>query len=181
MINRGPRETPIRAGDADGLGQVYSEFGGLILGPTETVLAERKGWDLAAYRSWRIFFPKPIFHPLAGSPSGTLHLTSERLIYLRNIDVWKEVKPLLTPLGIPAAAEKESRLERLKAQGARQYCEVNFPQFHLAGIKRRSWFMRFRLLASDGRRYELFLRTDQEDADFFDLLESTVRKHTVHL
>ncbi len=121
MINRGPRETPIRAGDADGLGQVYSEFGGLILGPTETVLAERKGWDLAAYGSWRSFL------------------------------------------------------------GARQYCEVNLSQFRLAGIKRGSWFMRFRLLASNGSRYELFLRTDQEDADFFDLLESTVRKLTVHM
>src|SRR5437879_10277894 len=118
-----------------------------------------------------MFLRKPIFRPRAGSPSGTLHLTSERLIYLRNIDVWKEIKPLLTPLGIPAAAEKESRLERLKAQGARQYCEVNFPQFHLAGIKRRSWFMRFRLLASDGTRSELFWRTDQEDADVVTFLE----------
>ena len=173
-------KSPIRAGDVDGLGHVYSEFGGPILGAAETILAERRGWDVAAYSSWRIFFPKPIFHPLPGSPSGTLHLTSERLIFLRRIDVWKEVKPLLTPLGIPAAAEKESRLKRLKAQGARQYCEVFLSQFRLVGIKRRSWFIRFRLLTADGGKYELFLRTGKEDSDFFDLLESALRRHTVH-
>src|SRR5947207_8386500 len=155
MTNRGPRETPIRAGDADGLGQVYSEFGGLILGPTETVLAERKGWDLAAYGSWRSFFPKPIFHPLAGSPSGTLHLTSERLIYLRNIDAWKEVKPLLTPLGIPAAAEKESDVSKRKWVAGRQYCEILLTHLRVLVRTRKPWQIRIRLLSGD-RRYGLY-------------------------
>src|SRR5439155_25424818 len=62
-------------------------------------------------------FPKRIFHPLPGKPSGTLHVTSDRLIFIRAIDVWKEVKPLLTPLGLPTAAERESSLNRLMAIG----------------------------------------------------------------
>lgn len=139
-------------------------------------MAQREGCDLSAYGSWRIFFPKRIFHPLPGKPSGTIHVTSERLIFLRNIDVWKEVKPLLTPLGLPTAAEKESKLKGLKAKGARQYCEVRLSQLRLVRATRGPWFLRCRLISEDGGKYELFLRTDTDDPAFFEFLERAIRQ-----
>jgi len=169
-------DEPIRAGDIDGLGQVYSEFGGPALGSDETILSQRQGCDFSAYGSWRTFFPKPIFHPLPGKPSGTIHVTSERLIFVRMIDIWKEVKPLLSPLGLAAAAEKESKLRGLKTRGARQYCEVNLSRLRLVSSKRKPWFLRCRLIAANGARYEIFLRTDIDDPGFLESLEHTIRR-----
>ncbi len=170
-------DSPIRAGDIDGLGRIYSEFGGPFLRPKETVIAHREGCDLSAYRSWRTLFPKRIFHPLPGKPSGTIHVTSERLIFLRNIDIWREVKPLLTPLGLPTAAEKESKLKGLKAKGARQYCEVRLSQLRLVHATRRPWFLRCRLISEDGGKYEIFLRTDADDSPFLEFLERAIRQY----
>lgn len=168
-------ESLVRAGDIDGLGTVYSESGGILLRPTESILVQLASCDLAAYGSWRMFFPKRIFHPLPGNPSGTVYITSERLVFLRKIDSWKEVKPLLTPLGLPAAAEKGAKLRRLEARGARQYCEALLSRLELAHMKRTTWSSRFRLRSRDGRKYELFLRTRHDDPAFFDSLERAMR------
>ena len=165
----------IRAGDVDGLGRLYSEFGGPMFQAHETVLAQRQGCDVAAYGSWRIFFPRRLFYPLPGNPSGTLHLTSERLIFIRNIDIWKEVKPLLTPLGVPTAVERESKLKGMKAIGARQYCEVSYSGHKLIRVKRKPGLLHLRFMTRDNRKYELFVYTDKDDPAFFDLIERTLR------
>jgi len=174
MTNRDSAESAIRSGDVDGLGRIYSEFGGPILHSQEVVLAERGGCDLAAYGSWRLFFPKRIFHPLPGKPSGTIHVTSDRVIFLRPIDVWKEVKPLLTPLGLPTAAEKEAKLNRLKAIGARQYCEIFRSKLRLVHVRRKSGLLHMRLTSTEGGRYEVFFYTDRDDPAFFDFLERSM-------
>jgi len=173
MTNPTSPESPIRAGDIDGLGRVYSEQGGPILHSRETVLAQRKGCDIAAYGSWRIFFPKRLFHPMPGSPKGTIYLTSERLLFVRDIDVWQEVKPLLTPLGLPTAAEKRSKLSKLKERGARQYCEVLRAKLRPVRMKRKRMLLHFRLLSEDHRKYELFVYTDTDDPSFFEFLENS--------
>ena len=165
----------IRAGDVDGLGRIYSEFGGPIFQADETVLAQRQGCDVAAYGSWRIFFPRRLFYPLPGNPSGTVHLTSDRLVFIRSIDVWKEVKPLLTPLGAPAAAARESKLKGMKARGVRQYCEVLYSGLKLMRAKRKPGLLHLRFIALDNRKYELFVYTDRDDPAFFDLVERTLR------
>jgi len=174
MSSQNVADSAIRTGDVDGLGRLYSEFGGPILHPQEAMLAERQGCDLAAYGSWRLFFPKRIFHPLPGKPSGTLHVTSDRLIFIRAIDVWKEVKPLLTPLGLPTAAEKESNLNRLKAIGARQYCEIFPSRLQLLHVRRKSGLLHLRLRGIEGSRYEVFFYTDKDDPVFFDRLEHSM-------
>ena len=176
MTSRGSADSPISAGSIDGLGRIYSEFGGPILRSQENVLAQLKGVDMAAYGSWRIFFPRRLFHPLPGTPSGTMYVTSQRLIFLRGIDVWKEVKPLLTPLGLPAAAEKESVLQKLKAKGALQYCEILPSQLQLTRVKRKPMLLHLRLLSRVGGKFEMFVYTDREDPDFFNLLEDTMRR-----
>ena len=169
----------IRSGDVDGLGRLYSEFGGPILHSQEVILAERQGCDLAAYSSWRLFFPKRIFHPLPGKPSGTIHVTSHRLILLREIDVWKEVKPLLTPLGLPTAAEKEAKLNRQKAIGARQYCEIFPSHLQLVRVRRKSGLLDMRLSGTDGSKYEVFFYTDRDDPAFFDFLERSMSQSSL--
>ena len=169
----------IRSGDVDGLGRLYSEFGGPILHSQEIILAERQGCDLAAYGSWRLFFPKRIFHPLPGKPSGTIHVTSDRVIFFREIDVWKEVKPLLTPLGLPTAAEKEAKLNKQKAIGARQYCEIFPSKLRLVHVRRKSRLLDMRLAGNEGNRYEVFIYTDRDDPAFFDLLERSMRQSSL--
>jgi hypothetical protein len=168
--------SPIRAGDVEGLGRVYSETGIPILSSGETLLGRREACDLAAYGSWRIIFPKRLFHPLSGKPSGTMYVTTERLIFLREIDIWKEVKSLLTPLGLPAAAEKESKLKQLRAAGARQFCEIFRYRLQVVQTRRKSWgLLHLRLLTVDGAKYEVFVYTDRNDSNFFDLVEGTFR------
>jgi len=161
----------IRAGDVDGLGRIYSELGGPILQAHETILAQRQGCDVAAYGSWRIFLPRRLFYPLSGNPEGTVHLTTDRLIFIRKIDVWKEVKPLLTPLGVAAAAERESKLKAMKARGARQYCEVLYSGLKLMRAKRKPGLLHLRFITRDNRKCELFVYTDRDDPAFFDLVE----------
>jgi len=169
---------PVYCGDVDGMGRVYSENGNLILLPQERLIGQRANCDLAAYGSWRILFPKSIFRSQPGTPSGTLFVTSGRLVFIRNIDVWKQVKPLLTPLGLPAAAEKEAALSKKKSVGARQYCEILLAPVWVIQLRRKSWQMRIRLLSGE-RRYELFVRSDKDDPGFFDLLEGRLRERNL--
>ena len=178
MIKPDHTEPPVRAGDIDGLGRVYSEFGGPILRPHEKVLHQRENCEAAIYGSWRLFFPKRLFDSLPGNPSGTIHVTSERVIFLREIDIWKEVKPLLTPLGLPTAAQKEARLKQLKARGARQYCVLSPSALKLIRLRRKPALFHARLLATDGAKYEFFVRTDKDDSGFFDLLEGAMSQGT---
>jgi hypothetical protein len=84
------------------------------------------------------------------------------------------VKPLLTPLGLPTAAEKQSKLTKLKEGGARQYCEVLVAKLRPVQVKRKRMFLDFRLLSENNRKYELFVYTDRDDPSFFKLLESTM-------
>jgi len=174
MIHRTAADATVRAGDLDGLGSVYSEPGSLILRAEERILGQREGCDIAVYGSWRVLLPKRIFHPLPGKPTGRLFVTSDRLVFLRRIDVWREIKPLLTPLGLPTAAEKESRLKDLTARGALQYCEINTSDITVKGLKRRDAIMHLRMKSDRGRKYELIVRTDADDPPFFDLLEGTI-------
>ncbi len=86
------------------------------------------------------------------------------------------MRPLLTPLGLPTAAGKESDLKRLKAKGARQYCEVLLPELRLVHAKREVWFLRCRLISKDGAKYGLFLRTDKDDPGFLELVERAIQR-----
>src|SRR2546426_755213 len=52
---------PVRAGDFDGLGRIYSDMGGLITESDEKILMATTGWDAEVCSPWRRFLPKIIF------------------------------------------------------------------------------------------------------------------------
>jgi hypothetical protein len=157
----------VRAGDLDGLGKVYSEWGGLITKSGEEILNTFQGWDIDVSSPWRKVLPKVIFPGFQGKASSKLFVTTDRLVLVREIDVWRELKEELSPLGIPAAAAKEIHLRRLKSAGARQFCEIWPRNFRVVKIKRidKRWSsLDLRLLGIDGRRYEVIIsKTDGLD------------------
>src|SRR5205823_9234266 len=114
----------IRVGDLDGLGSLYSEDGNLIAPPSEEILRVAKDWDMNVRSPWRKVLPKLIFAGFEGKASSNLFITTERIVLVREIEVWRELKEELSPLGLPAAAAKEVHLKQLKSRGARQFCEI---------------------------------------------------------
>src|SRR5438445_11414726 len=126
----------VRAGDIDGRGRIYSETGGLITESDEEILRAATGWDVTVLSPWRRFLPKYIFMGFGGKASSKLFVTSKRIVVVRDIDPWRELKGELTPLGLPTAAAKEARLKKLKSLGARQYCEIR--PHGLRVVKQRS-------------------------------------------
>ncbi len=166
----------VRVGDQDGLGRIYSDTGGLITKSDEDLLRVATGWDAEVCSPWRRFLPKIIFAGFGGRASSKLFVTTKRLVLVRDIDTWRELKGELTPLGLPTAAAKEVRLKKLKSLGVRQYCELRPKDFRV--VKKRSFGRRqswidLRLVGTDGKQYAVTLwKTDGPDQGTRDLIES---------
>ncbi len=167
---------PVRAGDADGLKRIYSDAGGLITESDEEVLVVATGWDAEVCSPWRRLLPKIIFAGFGGQASSRLFVTTKRLVLVRDIDAWRELKGELTPLGLPTAAAKEARLKQLKSLRVRQYCEIRPQDFRV--VKKRSFDRRqswidLRLVGTDGKQYAVTIwKTDGPDQETRTLIES---------
>ena len=162
---------PIRAGNLDGLGSVYSDSGGLMPADSERLLRSRGGCELAVFNSWRVLGTKAVFSAMPAPFTGKLFVTDRRLVFIREIDVWKEVKPLMTPFGIPAGLARDSKLGAIKARGGRQYCEMLTSDLRLHRARHRKKSTDMYLEGSDGRRYEVYLYTDVKDPEFYAFVE----------
>jgi hypothetical protein len=166
----------IRAGDLDGLGTTYSPSGDLILSSGERIVKVAEGWDMDVVSPWRRILPKTVFSGFSGKTSSKLFVTTNRIVLIRSIDAWRELKGELTPLGLPAAAAKEVYLKRLKAAGAWQFCEI-WPQAlkvvkHKKLERRWSW-LDLRLIGSDGKQYGVTLwKAGGLDPDTLTVLQS---------
>src|SRR5207247_11304968 len=119
----------VRTGDLDGLGKVYSEWGGLITKSGEEILKTFEGWDLDVSSPWRKVLPKTIFAGFGGKASSKLFVTTDRVVLVREIDVWRELKEELSPLGVLAESSKEVHLRSLKSAREQQFYEVGTRNF----------------------------------------------------
>jgi len=176
MESQGSARLIVKAGDLDGLARIYSEAGALITEPGEEILRAATGWDATVRSPWRRFLPKILFAGFGGQASSKLFVTNKRIVLVREIDPWRELKGELTPLGLPTAAAKEARLKKLKSLGARQFCEIR-PE-DLRVVKRRSFdrpvsWVSLRLIGTDSQQYAIrFWKTDGPDQDTRTLIES---------
>ncbi len=177
------RHLDVHVGDLDGLGSVYSPSGLLITKPGERVLGTAGGWDVNVRSPWRRFLPKLIFAGFNTKAKSTLYVTTERIVLVREIDAWRELKEELSPLGVPTAAAKEVRLRQLKARGGRQYCEIRPADFRVVKVKRvdRPWsWLGLRLLGSDTRQYAVTIsKTDGLDPEMLTLIQSRFAGHSL--
>src|SRR5439155_20816370 len=150
----------VRVGDLDGLARIYSEAGGLITESGEEILRATTGWDANVSSPWRRFLPRIMFPGFGGRASSKLFVTNKRIVLVRDIDPWRELKGELTPLGLPTAAAKEARLKKVKSLGARQHCEIR--RRNLRVIRRRSIdrprsLVSLRLIGTHVKKYALTL------------------------
>ncbi len=168
--------SPVQAGDVDGLGRIYLDTGRLITNSDEEMLVEATGWDAEVSSPWRRFLPKIIFAGFGGQASSKLFVTTKRLVLVRDIDTWRELRGELTPLGLPTAAAKEARLKQLRSLGVRQYCEIRPRDFRVVkkrSFDRRKSWLDLRLVGTDGRQYAVTLwKTDGPDRETRILIES---------
>ncbi len=166
----------VRGGDLDGLEVIYSRDGNLILHTGESLLRTGHGWDMEASSPWRRLLPSLIFTGFGGTASSRLYITTARIVLVRDIDTWRELKGELTPLGIPNAAAKEIKLQKLRAIGVREYCEVLPGALRIVRMRRsarkRSW-LDFQLLDMGDRQYALTLwKTDGRDEETASMVET---------
>lgn len=171
-----PSPRIVRIGDYAGLGRVYTSAGDLVSSSKDPILKVSPNWDVDIMSPWRQVMPHVVFEGFGGKAKSRLYITSERIVLLREIDLWRQLKGELTPLGIPNAAVKEAKLKQLIAAGARQFCEI-WPQ-NLRVVKakvldrRRSW-MDMQLIGIDGKQYAITIwKTDGRDPETLALLDS---------
>jgi len=176
MKGSNPSQAVVRAGDRDGLGTVYSTWGGLICHSGESILKTAEGWDMEVSSPWRRFLPKLIFTGFGGEVSSNLYVTTTRMVLIRKIDTWRELKGELTPLGLPNAAAREVELRNLQAAGARQYCAIEPQNLTLVKSKKfskpRSVLDLF-VIGTDGRQYAITIwKPKGVDDETLSLIES---------
>src|SRR5712692_1871905 len=180
MDSRARPHSVVHSGDFDGLGTVYSEWGGLIQRSGEELLKTAEGWDVDVSSPWRKVLPKVVFAGFEGKSSSKLYVTSDRIVLVRDIDVWREIKEELSPLGVPAAAAKEVHLKRLKSGGARQFCEIwprNLRVVRMKRLDRRWSWLGIRAVGTDARRYAITIfKTDGLDPETLTLIQSRFSK-----
>ena len=80
--------------------------------------------------------PKILFMGFNGKATSRLYVTSSRVVVIREIDAWRELSGEMTPLGMPTADAKETRLKNLKAAGVRQYCELRTHRLKCASSRK---------------------------------------------
>ncbi len=176
MAGDGPSRAIVRAGDRNGLGIVYSSWGGLICRSNESILRTAEGWDMNVRSPWRRVLPKLIFTGFGGDVSSTLYVTTTRIVLIRKIDTWRELKGDLTPLGLPNAAAREVELRNLQATGARQYCTIEPQNLTLMKWKKfskpRSVLDLF-VIGTDSRQYAITIwKPKGVDDETLSLIES---------
>ncbi len=166
----------VRTGAYKGLGRVYGPAGELLVVGRERVLKVGENWDIDVMSPWRQVLPHVVFEGFGGRAKSRLYVTTERLVLVREIDLWRQLKGELTPLGLPKAAEKEAKLKRLIAAGARQFCEIRPQNLRVVRSKalnrRRSW-LDMQLMGIDGKQYAITIwKTDGRDPETLALVES---------
>ncbi len=166
----------VRVGDLGGLGSVYSEGGVLITNSGERILKVGDGWDIDITSPWRKIFPKIIFAGFEGRASSKLYVTTERVVLIREINTWREIKEEMSPLGIPAAAAKGVHLKQLKAAGSRQFCEIWPRKLRVMRMKRidRRWsWLSLRVVGNDTTRYAITIyKTEGLDPETLSVIQS---------
>ena len=166
----------VHVGDLAGLGRVYSEEGALITNPGETILKVGEGWDMDVSSPWRKILPNIVFAGFEGKASSKLYVTTQRLVLVREIDTWRELKEEMSPLGIPTAAAKEVHLRGLKRAGIRQFCEIRPRDLRVVKIRRvdRRWsWLGLRAVGKNGRRYAITIyKTAGFDPDTLSIIQS---------
>lgn len=166
----------VKSGDIDGLDKVYSEWGGLICGPDEQIIREVSGWEMEVRSPWRRVLPGLIFSGFGGSTSSSLYITNDRIVLIRKIDAWRELKGELSPLGLPKALEKESKLRKLQSSGGRQFCAIWPGRLRLSRMKKftqpRSLIDLF-VTSEDGKQYAVtYWKPQGTDEETLSLIES---------
>jgi len=171
----------VRVGDLGGLGSVYSEGGVLITNSGERILKVGDGWDMDISSPWRKILPKIIFAGFEGRASSKLYVTTERVVLIREINTWREIKEEMSPLGIPAAAAKGGHLKQLKAVGGRQFCEIWPQKLRVVRMKRidRRWsWLGLRVVGNDRMRYAITIyKTEGLDPETLSVIQSQFKSY----
>ncbi len=180
MIPQRSHSSVIQAGDTQGLGRVYTRSGDLIVLPDEQVLRVARNWDVDVISPWRRVLPNVLFPGFRGEARSTLHITTKRIVLIREIDEWRELSGELTPLGLPTAAAKEKRLKSIKRAGVREFCQIQPNALAIAACRKfvkRQCMLDLELNGDDGRQYAiLFWKTDGRDEDTLGLIQSRFRE-----
>ncbi len=166
----------LRAGGYSGLGRIYTRDGDLLPRRGESVLRVSSNWDIGVLSPWRQVLPHIVFEGFGGKAKSRLYITTERIVLIREIDLWRQLKGELTPLSLPRAAEKEAKLKTLAAAGAKQFCEIWPQNLRVVRSKvlnrRRSW-LDLQLIGVNQKEYAITIwKTDGRDSETLALLDS---------
>ncbi len=155
---------------------VYSQWGGLICRQGEQIVKTVSDWEMDVRSPWRSVLPGMIFLGFAGPTASSLYITTARIVLIREIDILRELKDELSPLGVPKAADKGVILQKKKAAGGREYCEIQPAGLRISRVKRHGRPLRaidLFLTGSDGRQYAVSVwKAVGSDPETIALLES---------
>jgi hypothetical protein len=148
-------QAPVLAGDIKGLNRVYDARGSLLGLPGEEPQHAVRNADLLAKSPWRRFLPGVLLLPYPGEADSVLHITNQRIVFLRNIDIRKETQHLMTEMGMFVAMEKSVKLRAVVLAGGMQWCEIYPARLRLVKAIRKTDYADFRLIGDDGKQYAI--------------------------
>lgn len=147
----------VRAGSLDGRGTLYTTDGQLVTLSDERILRMDEGWELEVASPWRRILPTIVFPGYYGKVSSRLYVTTDRIVFIREIDPFRETKGDMTPYGFPDAIAKNIYLKEIRTAGARAFCEFWPQRLRVAKLRQavrpRSW-INLRLLGPEEKQYD---------------------------
>ncbi len=174
----------IRAGDRDGLGNVYSLNGGLLTRPEEQILRVCEDWDLIVKSIRFSVFGSTIYRTRHDKKTA-MYITSDRIVMLQKPEN-REFDPFAPrPPGQHFVAhvkdELQAGVKAMKEAEIRHYCSIDTRKLRASDITRKvsreRTVLKLHAVGKDGCKHAVKFRKDgNPDGETIELILYSFRK-----
>lgn len=164
----------MRAGDLNGLHDVYDDNGVLIMKDGERLLRKIDGDNVDIWKGKHGILSKTLVP--GTKEKGTLYITDQRLVFIRTPDPWLYYKTYSTPFALPEGISGAMKARDLKSMGLKVFAEIPLQDVKSFKSHKKGKWMRLWLEDPDGTPIQVYIERLNKKDDKVLILEETLVK-----